>query len=418
MSDDTPSAGWYPNPDGTGGLRWWSGVGWTEYTRTGEPVEVPEPVAPEAPEAAHTQAFDTNPWGQPIQPVAPTTALGGYPTYTPAPIAPLTASRMRPLSGMFSDIGRITRRAWLPILAISLIIWTAMGAITAAVLLAFVDVGALRRGLDAVGVALDASPDGSFSDAQSDAIVSAFGDAFNGLSPAGWLLLGVGLGVLGLFASTMQVAAVSRLSMDATTAERVSWAAGWKSGFSAGARLFGYYILLMIVVTVVIVAITALIALAAQVAPALAVALGILALLGFVGVSFWLTGRLLPTVTQAVVGRHAIAWSWRATKGKALAVLGRYLLWAFAASIIVNVVVSVLGIPVGLLVLGESVSSSSSVSSLGSALVLNLIMTPFSMALGAITIIGLVPIWRDLSDHPQYRSIDEAGNPIPAPTSG
>jgi hypothetical protein len=51
-------------------------------------------------------------------------------------------------------------------------------------------------------------------------------------------------------------------------------------------------------------------------------------------------------------------------------------------------------------------------------LVLNLIMTPFSMALGAITIIGLVPIWRDLSDHPQYRSIDEAGNPIPAPTSG
>ncbi|MCU0295031.1 MAG: DUF2510 domain-containing protein, partial [Candidatus Nanopelagicales bacterium] len=308
MSDDTPSAGWYPNPDGTGGLRWWSGVGWTEYTRTGEPVEVPEPVAPEA---AHTQAFDTNPWGQPIQPVAPTTALGGYPTYTPAPIAPLTASRMRPLSGMFSDIGRITRRAWLPILAISLIIWTVMGAITAAVLLAFVDVGALRRGLDAVGVALDASPDGSFSDAQSDAIVSAFGDAFNGLSPAGWLLLGVGLGVLGLFASTMQVAAVSRLSMDATTAERVSWAAGWKSGFSAGARLFGYYILLMIVVTVVIVAITALIALAAQVAPALAVALGILALLGFVGVSFWLTGRLLPTVTQAVVGRHAIAWSWR-----------------------------------------------------------------------------------------------------------
>ena len=33
MTNDAPQAGWYPNPDGSGGLRWWSGVGWTEYTR-------------------------------------------------------------------------------------------------------------------------------------------------------------------------------------------------------------------------------------------------------------------------------------------------------------------------------------------------------------------------------------------------
>ena len=418
MSDDAPSAGWYPNPDGTGGLRWWSGVGWTEYTRTGEPATEPTTAPPEPttalPEPAHTEAFDTNPWGQPIAPVAPTTALGGYAAYSPPPVSPLTPSGMRPLSAMFSDIGRITRRAWLPILAISLIIWTAVGAVIGAVLFAVVDVAALRRGLDAVGSALEASPDGAFSDTQSDAIINAFGDAFSGLSPIGWVLLGVGVTILSIFAATVQVAAVSRLSMDATTAGRVSWAAGWKSGFVGGLRLFGYYLLLMIVTTVAIVAVTVLIAIAAQIAPALAVALGILAFLATIGLSFWLTGRLMPTVVQAVVGRHALRWSWAATRGKALAVLGRYILWAFAASIIVNIVVSIVGIPVGLIFLGESASGTGS-DALGSALALNLIMAPFSMALSAITLIGIVPIWRDLSADPQYRSIDENGLPIPNP---
>ena len=44
MSTELPQAGWYPNPDGTGGLRWWSGVGWTEYTREGV---APQPPAEE-----------------------------------------------------------------------------------------------------------------------------------------------------------------------------------------------------------------------------------------------------------------------------------------------------------------------------------------------------------------------------------
>ncbi len=35
------------------------------------------------------------------------------------------------------------------------------------------------------------------------------------------------------------------------------------------------------------------------------------------------------------------------------------------------------------------------------------------MALAAITVIGIVPIWRDLTDHPTYRSIDDNGVPIP-----
>jgi Protein of unknown function (DUF2510) len=32
---DLPDAGWYPDPAGGGGQRWWDGVGWTDHTRPG-----------------------------------------------------------------------------------------------------------------------------------------------------------------------------------------------------------------------------------------------------------------------------------------------------------------------------------------------------------------------------------------------
>jgi hypothetical protein len=43
MSDPYAApAGWYPQPDGTGGQRWWDGARWTEHTT---PLVAPEPVA-------------------------------------------------------------------------------------------------------------------------------------------------------------------------------------------------------------------------------------------------------------------------------------------------------------------------------------------------------------------------------------
>jgi hypothetical protein len=426
MTNDAPQAGWYPNPDGSGGLRWWSGVGWTEYTRpnpAGQEVPAEDQpttqltdatqVQPDvAPTAAWPQPGAT--WGGPATPPQPP-QHPGYGAYTPPPQALLTTSGMRPLAGMFGDIGRITRRAWFPILAISAIIWALVTAVLAAITVALIDVGALRRGLDAVGSALETNPEGDFTSAQGDEITSAFSEAFNTLPPAGWAVLGIVAGVLLLLASTVQIGAVNRLAMDATTAGAVSWGAAWRSGFVAGLRLFGYYVLLMLFTTVAVIAVTLVIVLAAQLAPALAVVLGILAFFGAIAIAFWLTGRLIPALAQAVVGRRALSWSWRATKGKFWAVLGRYLLWSLAASVIINVISTVVSIPVGALFLGTASAATDPAGQLGLALTLNLLLLPFTMALAAITVIGIVPVWRDLTDHPVYRSIDENGVPVQIP---
>ncbi|MEZ5185087.1 MAG: DUF2510 domain-containing protein [Candidatus Nanopelagicales bacterium] len=434
MSNEAPSAGWYPNPDGTGGLRWWSGVGWTQYTRTApantvdpagaqtqpgqgwNPSGVAEPAVaqPATPSAPPPDQGWTGPNGwQATQ--TPSEPLGGYTPYSPAPARPLTASGMRPVAMMFSDIARITRRAWWPILAISVIIWTVMTAVLAGAAVALVDIPALRRGLDALGVALDANPDGSFTQTQIDQLQADFSDAFGRIPVGAWVAVGVVLGVLTLLASTVQIGAVNRLAMDAATANTVSWSAAWKSGFTGGFRLFGYYVLLSVLAILAFVVTIIIVALAAQIAPAVAVALGILAFFGWIAAAIWLTGRLVPVIAQAVVGNRALRWSWRATKGKFWAVFGRYLLWSLAASLIVNVIVSVISVPVSLIVLGQSSTTSDSLSSMGLALILNLLLMPVSMALAAITFIGIVPIWRDLTDHPVYRSIDDNGVPIPAP---
>ncbi|MBK6764281.1 MAG: DUF2510 domain-containing protein [Micrococcales bacterium] len=423
MSHDTPQAGWYPNPDGTGGLRWWSGVGWTEYTRPNpegehaaeQPTAVlPEPTTPLPPEP--TAPVPAAAWGQPGggQP-APPPQTPSYAAYTPPPGRPLTASGMRPLGGMFSDIGRITRRAWWPILAISVAIWVGVSAVLAVITFAVVDTGALRAGLDTLGAALEANPEGDFSQAEVDAMTSEFSRAFSALPLGGWVVLGALLSVLLLIASTVQIGAVNRLGMDAAATNRVSWAAAWRSGFVAGFRLFGYYVLLVMVMTAAVVAVTVVIVLTAQFAPALAIGLGILAFFGFFAVSFWLTGRLIPAVAQAVVGRRALSWSWRATRGKFWGVLGRYLLWSLAASVIVNVITTVVSIPISLLFLGQATSTADPSASLGLALTLNLVLLPLSMALAAITVMGIVPIWRDLTDDPVYRSIDAQGVPVTPP---
>jgi hypothetical protein len=419
MSNDAPPAGWYPNPDGTGGLRWWSGVGWTEYTRSApaEPAEQPQP-GPEPETAASWSAADAaGPGGwtptqpEPVEQAAPSP----YGRYAPADQGPLTPSGMRPLAAMFSDIGRITRRAWWPILAISVGIWAVVTVLLGVLTALLVDIPALRTGLDNLQSALDTDPAGSLSESQLDALGTDFAAVFDRLPPAGWVIAGVFVGVVSLLAGTIHVGAVSRLSMDACTDKAISWGNALHSGVTAGFRLAGYYLLLMLAGTVIIGVVVATIAVSAVLAPALGVAVAVLAFFALAALALWATGRLITAVPQAVVGARALSWSWSATRGKFWGVLGRYILWSIAASVIVNVVLTVVSIPVSALFLGQAADSSDPLASLVPALTLNLVLLPLTMAAGAVTIIGIVPIWRDLTDHPEYRGIDADGIPVPLP---
>ena len=76
----TPAAGWYPDPSGAPGARWWDGTTWTEHTRTPEQMAgVPpqgqqygQPYGRQYGEAYGAQQPGQQSYGQPYVP-------GGHP---------------------------------------------------------------------------------------------------------------------------------------------------------------------------------------------------------------------------------------------------------------------------------------------------------------------------------------------------
>lgn len=80
-------AGWYPNPNGGPGLRWYDGTRWTDDYHYDQP---PPPYAPQpyAPQPYPPQSHGEQPYGQPY-PAAAYPGHGGYPGYgTPADKSP------------------------------------------------------------------------------------------------------------------------------------------------------------------------------------------------------------------------------------------------------------------------------------------------------------------------------------------
>ncbi|MGY2085276.1 DUF2510 domain-containing protein [Blastococcus sp. SYSU DS0539] len=45
MSRPAPPSGWYPDPGGGPGTRWWDGQGWTEHVQQAAPPPPPAPTA-------------------------------------------------------------------------------------------------------------------------------------------------------------------------------------------------------------------------------------------------------------------------------------------------------------------------------------------------------------------------------------
>jgi hypothetical protein len=404
---DTPAPGWYPDPNGSGGQRWWDGSNWSDH------------VAPGAAQAN---------WGSAPQ-LQPGTTAGGYQYGAPpagfdysgyAPqSSPLTQSGMRRLQALFSDVGRILRRAWLPIVGVSLIIWLAWTALVVVAMAFVVDFGNLRLAIEkSVAIPTD-YPSGNVPATVQNELTFAWESVPRTESAWPWIAIGLGAIVLTVIAAAFQTTAVNQLGIDAAAGQPARLCKALRNGLPAAFRLSGYLVTLTLLILIIGLAWGFLLVAAFQASEALGAIMAIVSFLGFLGVMvlmIWATGRLAPVLVQVLMGGGAVSWSWRATKGKFWAVLGRYLVWGFVASLVVQIVMMVLMIPAYLLVVGTAAYGSES-GLAASSIFLLLLIWPATMVATSISYVGVVPIWRDLTDDPTYRSIGPDGIPVPEPSS-
>ena len=383
MSDSTPGPGWYPDPADPAGHRYWDGTSWTD---TVSPTAVPS-------------------WGQPAAPPA------GYGAYTPQ-VAELTASGMRRVAELFNDVGRIIKKAWWPIIGISLILWFGWLAITALVVLSLFDVGRLTSAMSLLFDSFEQYPDGDLPRATREQLDAAFTDVLRSDNPVPYIVVGVVLVAVTLLVSSIHIAAINRLAMDAAAGQPVAWRAGWSAGFTGGMRLFGYVLALTVLILVAGAALTAVTAGLGSLSVGLAALVVTFGVIALAVVSVWITGRLIPIIVQVDLAPGALGWTWNATRNRFWAVLGRYLLWSIVASVIAQVVLTVVMLPFSLLTFAAAANPGP--AALTWIVALYAFTFPLTMAMTALTFIGVVPIWRDLTDDPTYRSIGPDGHVIRA----
>lgn len=364
-----PPAGWYPSPDGDPrALRYWDGQQWTPYR---------SPAAPSYPAVA-----------------------------APDPVAP---SGLRRVDALFSESWLIVRRAWWPITATGLLLWSAWSVLVAA-FAAAADFGAWTRLLIDVMAADEANP-GALTPVESAEFEQRATDLLSQTSTGTWIAAGVILTLASVAVAAAHSAAIYRLGAEAAAGRPATFAVAWAGIRTGTARLIGYGLLLSAGWLVVGAAVVGAVVLLSGI-PVLAVVVGILGFGAWIAALYWLLGRLVPAFVQASLpgGRGALGWSWQVTRGRFWAVLGRYLLWSIAVSIIINVVASVATLPLSFAFFGALFAGSAA----GWAVLLVLLATVVITAvLSGFTYLGSVPIWRDLVTDPDYRAIGPDGRPVP-----
>jgi hypothetical protein len=315
---------------------------------------------------------------------------------------------MRRVDALFGEGWRIVRRAWWPILAVGVLVWSAWSAVCL-VLAAVLRFGAWAA---LAGDAVEASesyPDGIPAGVANDLQRQAEALAAD-IPTAAWVVAGVVLTLATVLAWAAGSAAVYRLGAEAAAGRPTGFSVAWDGVRCGTARLTGYGLLLGLgsaaVLGVMLIPAIALM----DPAPFLGVALLLVGVPAWIACLYALVARLLPGFVQACLrqGSGALRWSWRATRGRFWAVLGRWLLWLLAAGLVTNTVQWVVGFPLSLGMMSAVLAGGSG----WVALLLMLLAVVVSGALSSISLIGGVPIWRDLTTDPAYAAINPDGTPV------